>query len=41
MVSTEYRMKLELGSWEDSIAVSDVCVLKLLMELGAAWDIAV
>ena len=34
-------MKMELGSWEDSIVVSDVWVLTSLIELGAAWDIAV
>ena len=41
MASIEYRMKVELGSWEDSIVVSDVWVLTSLIELGAAWDIAV
>ena len=31
MACTEYRMKLELGSWEDSIVVSDVSVLTLTL----------
>ena len=41
MASTEYRMKVELGPWEDSIVVSEVWVLTSFVELGAAWDIAV
>ena len=41
MASTEYRMKVELGPWEDSIIVSEVWVLTSFVELGAAWDIAV
>ena len=41
MVSIEYRRRLELGSWEESIAVSDVCALTSLLELESTWDIAV
>ena len=41
MASTEYRMKEELGPWEDSIVVREVWVLTSFVELGAAWDIAV
>ena len=36
MVSILYRMKVELGPWDDNIVVIEVWVLTSFVEVGAA-----
>ena len=41
MEYTKYRRRLELDPWDESIAVTEVCAMTSLAELGSAWVIAV